>query len=105
MFRVAMLALGATLTFGALAPQDASAQLSGRERSEAAKRGGVIVPQDRRDDRVYDRRDDRCYDDVYDTRRNDDDRYRSKDKNEKNARKDDRRDRADRRDDCDDDRY
>jgi hypothetical protein len=107
MLKVAMLALGATLTLGALAPQDASAQLSGRERSEAAKRGGVIVPQDRRDDRIYDRRDDRCYDDDrYDTRRDDDDRYRGKGKHEKNARKrDDRRDRTDRRDDCDDDRY
>lgn len=102
MLRVAMLALGATLTIGALAPQDAAAQLSGREQSERARRGGVVVPQDRRDDRVYDRRDDRCYEHDRHDARDRDDRYRGKDRNDKYDRD---RDRNDRRDDCDDDRY
>jgi hypothetical protein len=102
MLKVAMLALGATLSIGALAPQDASAQLSGRERSEAARRGGVIVPQDRRDDRIYDRRDDRCYDDDRYDGRDRDDRYRG---NSRDRDRDKWSDRDDRRDDCDDDRY
>jgi hypothetical protein len=68
-----MYALGATLTLGALAPTEAAAQLSGRERSGSAdRRGGVVVPQtDRRDGRWDDRnrRDDRCYEDRDDRRR------------------------------------
>lgn len=73
MLRVAALALGATITIGVLAPQQAAAQ-SGRQRAEG--RGGVIVPQSSRTDGgVY--RDDRCYDQGrYDQRgRDDDDRY------------------------------
>jgi hypothetical protein len=89
MLKVSMLALGASLMIGAAMPGDAAAQLSGRAQSEAAKRGGVIVPQtDRRDDR----RDDRCYDDRYDDRRG---------KNKKNDRD---RDNDRRWDNCDDDR-
>lgn len=74
MLRVAALALGATITIGVFAPQQAAAQ-SGRQRAEG--RGGVIVPQgSRTDGGVY--RDDRCYDQGrYDRRndREDDDRY------------------------------
>ena len=102
MLRVSMLALGASLMIGAAMPSDAAAQLSGRAQSEAAKRGGVIVPQsDRRDSRNDDRRDrdDRCYD----YRRGDDDRYKKdKDKRGKYDSRDRDRDRYD-RDDCDDD--
>jgi hypothetical protein len=82
MSRLAMFALGASLTFGALAPGEAAAQLSGRERAEAARRGGVVVPQtDRRDTRTDTRRDgrydERCYDDRYDDRRRQiDEQYR-----------------------------
>lgn len=101
MLRVAMLALGATLSIGALAPQEASAQLSGREQSEAARRGGVIVPQtDRRDGRSDDRRDDRCYEYDRHESRDRDDRNRGKSKSKSKW-----SDRNDRRDDCDDDRY
>ncbi|MGQ0561926.1 MAG: hypothetical protein ACT443_08650 [Gemmatimonadota bacterium] len=67
MLRVAMLALGASLTAGALAPQEAAAQLSGRERAEAERRGGVIVRQDDRrdrDSRVDGRRDGRDRDEL-----------------------------------------
>ena len=86
MLKVSMLALGASLMIGAAMPGDAAAQLSGREKSEAAKRGGVIVPQtDRRDDR----RDDRCYDDRYDGKRD-----KKKDRDRDN----------DRWSNCDDDR-
>lgn len=69
MLRVAMLALGATLTIGALAPQDAAAQ-SGRQRAQG--RGDVTVDGRRTSDRVYS--DGRCseYDRV-DRRRHDDD--------------------------------
>ncbi|MGQ0813495.1 MAG: hypothetical protein ACT4O1_03430 [Gemmatimonadota bacterium] len=71
MLRVAMLALGASLSAGALAPQEAAAQLNGRERAEAARRGDVVIRQgDRRDIRIDGRRDERCYDDDrYDERR------------------------------------
>jgi hypothetical protein len=67
MLKVTMLALGASLMFGAVAADDAAAQ-SGRDRAEAAKRGTVIVPQDRdRDvvvrDRDRDGRNDRDWDD------------------------------------------
>ena len=96
MLRVAMVALGATLTIGALAPQDAAAQTSGRERAEASRRGGVIV-DGRRDSRV----DDRCYDDDRygrnDRNERRDDRYRNRDD------RDSERNRTSRRDnDCDD---
>ncbi|HEX6559913.1 MAG TPA: hypothetical protein VF021_10635 [Longimicrobiales bacterium] len=96
MLRVAMLALGATLTIGALAPQDAAAQ-TGRQRSQG--RGGVIVQQPRSNDRVL--RDGRCYDNSRVDRRrgDDDDRYegRGKGKKDKDRYSDRRRD--------DDDRY
>lgn len=95
MLRVAMLALGATLTVGAIAPKDAAAQASGRERAEAGQRGGVII-DGRRDSRV----DGRCYDDRYDDRyeRRDrrDDRNRERDRSER------RRANERRSDDCDD---
>jgi hypothetical protein len=76
MLRVTMVALGATLTFGALAPQDAAAQ-SGRERAEAARRGGVIVDgrrESRVDDRCVERRDSRG-NRYWDCDDDDDDRY------------------------------
>lgn len=105
MLRVAMLALGATLTFGALAPQEAAAQASGRERAEAARRGGVII-DGRRDSRV----DDRCYDDDRDDRRRYEDRKRdgrydrNRYPNERTRSRDRYDDRYDRYD-CDDDDY
>lgn len=77
MLKVAMLALGASLTVGAIAPQHADAQLSGRTRTTGQtvptdRRGDVIVHQD---GRVYN--DNRCYDDRYERRgdRDDDDRW------------------------------
>jgi hypothetical protein len=82
MLRVTMVALSATLAIGALAPQDAAAQ-SGRERAEAAKRGGVIVDgrrDSRVDERCVERRDSRgnrywdCDDDRY-SRSSRDDNY------------------------------
>jgi hypothetical protein len=96
MLRITMLALGASLTMGALAPNDAAAQ-TGRERAEASKRGGVIV-EGRRDSRT----DARCFaDDRYEHRgradRDDDsdsERYKGK-KNKRN-------DRYGNRNDCDD---
>lgn len=84
MLRVSMLALGASLMMVAAVPGDAAAQLTGRERSEAAKRGGVVVPQtDRRDSRNGDWN--RCDED--------------RDKKGRNSSRD-----RDRWDDCDDDR-
>jgi len=95
-----MVALGATLTVGALAPRDAAAQASGRERAEASRRGGVIV-DGRRDSRV----DDRCYDDDrYDRDgRNDrrDDRYRNRDDRDSDSERYRRSSNRDRYD-CDD---
>lgn len=99
MMKASMLALCAGLTLGAAMPGDADAQLTGRERSEAAKRGGVIVPQtDRRDDR----RDDRCYDGRYDDRRDKKDKKRDRDRDRWDNCDYDRRDRDGR---WDDDRY
>lgn len=63
MLRIAMLALGASLTIGAIAPHEASAQLNGRQRSRGAttprvdRRGVTIGTNDRRDDRTG------CFDD------------------------------------------
>lgn len=96
MLRISMLALAASLTMVAAVPSESAAQLNGRERSESAKRGGVVVPQtDRRGDwgrdGDWDRdRDRRCYE--YDKKRD-----------KKGDR--DRDDCDDRRDRRDDDRY
>lgn len=97
MLKVAMLALGASLTMGALAPEEAAAQ-SGRQRAET--RGGVVIP-DRRDSRVDERviRDGRCYDRRSD-RDDDSDRRRGKGKKH-----DDRYDNSRYDPDCDDDYY
>lgn len=97
MLRISMLALAASLTMVAAVPSESAAQLNGRERSESAKRGGVVVPQtDRRGDwgrdGDWDRdRDRRCYE--YDKKR---------DKKKGDRDRDDCDDRRDRRDD---DRY
>jgi len=92
MLRVAMLALGATLTIGAFAPQDVAAQ-TGRQRSQG--RGDVRVDS-RRDDRVYS--DGRCYDyDRVDRRRDDDERWKKEHGKDKHDKYEHRRD--------DDDRY
>jgi hypothetical protein len=89
MVRVSLLAVGVSLSMGFLAPQEAAAQLKGRE-PVGSGRGGVVVPQDRRDSRV----DSRCYDDRYEDRGRSDHGKRSKH---------DRYESRDRRyDDCDD---
>lgn len=90
MLRVAMLALGATLTIGAIAPHDAAAQ-SGRQRAQGQ---GDVRVDGRRNDRVYnDGRvysDGRCYDQGrYDRREND--RY-ERGRGKKHDRDDDDRD-------------
>lgn len=88
MLRIAMLALGASLTVGAVVPNTASAQLTGRERSQ-----GATTP--RAGDRVvYGRTNDGCYDDSrYDNRydnRNDsrNDKYKDKDRDDRDDRYD-----------------
>jgi hypothetical protein len=95
MLRLTLLALGASVAIGSATANDAAAQ-SGRDRAEAARRGGVIVPQtDRRTSRNDDRRFD-C---------DDRDSDRDSDRKNKNRRYDnDRRwDSNDRRwEDCDD---
>lgn len=86
MLKVAMLALGASLTIAAVAPNQASAQLSGRQRTGRTtspttqpRQGGVIYSDDNR-----------CYDDRYDktNRRHDDDddddRYEGRDRDRPN---------------------
>ena len=76
MLKVAMLALGATLTFGAIAPQDAAAQLNGRERVNG-RTTTTTRTSDRRDARV----DSRCYDDDRDSDRDSDNgKYKNKNK-------------------------
>ncbi|HUP88717.1 MAG TPA: hypothetical protein VM100_05190 [Longimicrobiales bacterium] len=89
MLKVAMLALGASLSISAIAPQDAAAQLSGRTRSGQTiptdRRGDVITHGTRNDDRCFDNRRDRD-DDRYD--RDDDDR----DDRGRNPKKDGRHD-------------
>lgn len=100
MLKVAMLALGASLTMGALAPEEAAAQ-SGRQRAET-RSGGVVIP-DRRDGRIDERviRDGRCYD-----RRNDRDDDSDSDRKRGKGKKNDRRfDNARYDIDCDDDDY
>jgi hypothetical protein len=97
MLRLTLLALGASLAIGSATAQEAAAQ-SGRDRAEAARRGGVIVPQtDRRDSRNDDRRNDRRFecDDRDSDRDSDRNRGRSSSRN-------DRRVNNDRWDDCDD---
>lgn len=106
MLKVAMLALSASLTVGAVAPEEAAAQ-SGRQRAEQRNgNGGVIY--ERRDSRVDERviRDGRCYD----NRRwndgdsdSDSDSDRRKGGKSKSKVKNDHRDRDGRYDDCDDD--
>ena len=67
MLKVAMLALGATLTFGAIAPQDAAAQLNGRERVNG-RTTTTTTTSDRRNSRI----DNRCHDDDRDSDRDSD---------------------------------
>jgi len=107
MLRTAMLALGASLTIGAIAPETASAQLTGRASSQGATtpRRTTTVHQDPRiNDGRYDRNG--CYDDDRDNDRGRYDRgdYDRDGRNDKYKNKDGRyenRGRNDRRDDDD----
>lgn len=93
MVRVSLLALGVSLSMSALAPQEADAQLRGRE-PVGSRRGGVVIPQDRRDGRINSRTDGRCYKD---------DRDEDSDSDRGRGRGYEKRSRRDR--DDDDDRY
>lgn len=82
MLKLTMLALGASLVMGATTANDAAAQ-SGRDRTEAAKRGTVYNP-DRNGSVIVRDRDGR----VYDDRDSDSDRYgknKNKNKNKGNG--------------------
>lgn len=99
MLKVAMLALGASLSVVVVAPQDAAAQLSGRTRS------GQTIPTDRRGDVITHgtRNDERCFEDRRERRgREDDDRFEHDDDDRFDREGGDRYDREG--DDHDDDR-
>ena len=101
MLRVAVLALGATLTIGAIAPHEAAAQLSGRSRSEG-RIPTTRQPATRSDGRIL--RDGNCYDQGRYDRRDDDERYESRGRG-KGKDKADRGRGDDRNDDRYDERY
>lgn len=83
MLRLTMLALGASLVIGATAADEAVAQ-SGRDRTEAAKRGTVYNPdRSRVEDRDRDWERDRDWDD--DNRRGKNGKYKSKSKSKGNG--------------------